>query len=155
MAALSHQREEERRGEKKGKKSGKTQERQEIVHFARGAFNYLIAEWMHFPQLTLDVHLQREGQGGERCGGKGRGRRRIGRVLIKTWGGQSCRFCRCCLLKWGLPQCNGPAKAEQPQLSAALRLLWHRKRIRWWNEAQHPNICLCLWSLKTYQRVLL
>lgn len=44
MAALSHQREEERRGEKKGKKSGETQERQEIVHFARGAFNYLISE---------------------------------------------------------------------------------------------------------------
>lgn len=79
MAALSHQREEERRGggEKGKKKSGKTQERQEIVHFARGAFNYLIAELMLCPQVTLDVHLQREDLDGKRWGGKERGRRRI------------------------------------------------------------------------------
>lgn len=84
MAALSHQREEERRGgEKGGEKSGKTQERQEIVHFARGAFNYLIAELMLCPQVTLDVHLQQEDRDGKRWGGKERGRRRILGVLIK------------------------------------------------------------------------
>lgn len=53
-----------------GGKGGKTQKRQEIVPFARGAFNYLIAEWMHFPQLTVDVHLRQEGQGKEMYRGK-------------------------------------------------------------------------------------
>lgn len=79
MAALSHQREEERRwgGGKRRKKSGKTQERQQIVHFARGAFNYLIAELMLCPQVTLDVHLQREDLDGKRWRGKERGRGRI------------------------------------------------------------------------------
>lgn len=72
MTALSHQREEERigGGKKGGKKIGKTQERQEIVHFARGAFNDLIAELMLCPQVTLDVHLQQEDQDGKRWGGK-------------------------------------------------------------------------------------
>lgn len=44
-----------------------------IVHFARGAFNYLIAELMLCPQVTLDVHLQREDLDRKRWGGKERG----------------------------------------------------------------------------------
>lgn len=42
------------------------------------------------------------------------------------------------------PQCNGPAKGEQLQLSAAPRQLWHHRRMDFelWDEAQHPNACL-------------
>lgn len=76
MAALSHQREEKIKGggEKRGGgESGKAQERQEIVHFAKGTFNYLIAELMLCPQVTLDVRLQQEDLDGKRWGGKERG----------------------------------------------------------------------------------
>lgn len=62
------------RGEKRGGGgSGKAQERQEIVHFAKGTFNYLIAELMLCPQVTLDVRLQQEDLDGKRWGGKERG----------------------------------------------------------------------------------
>lgn len=53
--------------------SGKAQERQEIVHFARGTFNYLIAELMLCPQVTLDVHFAAGGSGWEKVGREGAG----------------------------------------------------------------------------------
>lgn len=129
-------------GKRKGeKKHGKAQERHVIVHFARGVFNYWTAEWVRFSQLTWDVHLQQEGQGRERDGGMEWRQRRMGRVLIKMWGGWSCLFWLLRAVKLGFSQSHGPGNRKATTVCCFGAVVTPRNYWRW-EEAHHPVFAL-------------